>query len=303
MTTGRGVDAGIFRAIGVWIGTALALAGAVTPTQAQLRYSGTVAFSRGSFIFDQPTTSYYFGNRISLDGDRIGLSLSLPLIVQQEGAITWVAGSPLPTGGVQHGLVAGRTEGTTVGARRGKRDGTVTDSVLVVDSDYSASVGDPVLGLGGEVFQGLGVVRSLRVDARVKAPMTDLGQGSGTGQWDYGAGGSLTVGFGDVLAYADATYWWIGDLADLELLDRLSYGVGIALPVADGSGSILLGVSGASKTIPSADVPLSLDGSWGMAVRERGFLTVGLSIGVTESTPDLSVQAGFSADLLAFRGG
>ncbi|NNM34196.1 MAG: hypothetical protein HKO53_14065 [Gemmatimonadetes bacterium] len=283
--------------------TALATAGVVTPGDAQVRYAGTVAYSRGSYFFDQTTASFYFDNRLSLDGDRVTLSLSLPLILQQEGAVTWVAGSPTPTGGVQNGLVSGRMDGSTIGARRGKRDGAITDSVLVVDSEYSASLGDPLLGLGADVFTGFGVVRSVRLEGRVKAPITDLGEGSGSGGWDFGAGGSLTLGHGTVLAFADATYWWIEDLPDLELLDRLSYGLGVAVPLTDTGSSVLFGVSGASKTIPSADVPLSLDGAAGFGVGERGFVTLGLSIGLTESSPDLSLQAGFSADLLTFPGG
>ena len=278
----------------VALSVALVMAAAAEPGQGQLRYSGTLAYSQGSYFFDEATGSFFLSNRLSARWERLDLSASLPFILQQEGTVTWAAGTPIPTGGSQHGVVAGRTSGSTVGARRGRRDGTVSDSVLVVDSDYSASVGDPLFGLGVEVYSGFGLVRSFRLDGRVKAPVTELGEGSGTGEWDYAGGASLTAAMGPALVFLDGTYWWIGDLPELELLNSLSYGLGVAVPWPDRHVSFLVGVSGSSKTVPSADVPLSVDGSVGVGVGDEGFFSAGLSLGLTESSPDFTIQAGYS---------
>ncbi|MEN8145489.1 MAG: hypothetical protein ABFS14_11125, partial [Gemmatimonadota bacterium] len=112
--------------------------------------------------------------------------------------------------------------------------------------------------------------------------------------WDYGLGSSIALGAGRSLLFVDLSYWWFGDLSDLELTDGLSYAAGVSVPAFEGQGSVLFTLSGMSRIIETTDPPVSLATSVGRSVGRRGFLSVGGGIGLTESAPDLFFQLGWS---------
>jgi hypothetical protein len=297
-----------------WLGVVGALIPAAlsstTLAGQRVTYSGSLSYAGGSYVFDEEVNSFYVGNALSLATDRLRLTVDLPVIVQNGGIVSYVAGIPVPTGGSQHGLVQRRRPGETLGTQRRSKGGgsagggasaapasLITlqdDSILVFDDSYSANVGDPTLSGSVELSEGIGAIRSLTVDASVKAPLTSVEDGVGSGEWDYSLGGGVALAVGSGMVFADARYWWLGDMPDLELVDGFSYGLGASLPFADSRGSALLSLSGMSAIIETMDAPISLSGSVGYRVRDPLFLSAGLSVGLTESASDFVVYVGWS---------
>ncbi|MEZ4425077.1 MAG: hypothetical protein R3E98_16900 [Gemmatimonadota bacterium] len=265
-------------------------------------------YATGRYVFDQRIHAVYLTGAARLTWARFEVSGSLPLVLQNGGLVTLVAGVPIPTGGEQAGVVARRERGETIGTRRGRGGGQgagggampltmaaqdVVDSVAFEDG-IQGRLGDPVLGAGVEVLRGDGALRSVRLSASAKAPLTDVESGVGTGEWDFAAGASLVLGVGRLLTFVDAQYWWLGDLPELELVDGVSYGVGASLSAFDGAGSVLLSLSGMSRTVESLEVPLSVALALGHRAGERAWLSAGVGAGLTESAPDLMAQVGLS---------
>lgn len=283
------------------------------PLEAQsVGYSIGAQYATGSYIFDERIHAFYLTNTLRLKGSRLEMSASVPLVVQNGGLVSLVAGGvPVPTGGEQAAVVASRRRGETVGTRKGPGAGgpggagggaalqTTTTVTQATDSVFfeegvETHLADPMLSASVEIKSGFGTLRSLRVNAAAKVPATDVSSGVGTGEWDYGAGASMVFGLGSVLAFADLQYWWLGDLPELELSDGLSYGLGLGRSVFQGEGTLLLTLTGMSRTISSMDAPVSAALSLGRNLSERAFLTVGAGAGLTEAAPDFFASVGVS---------
>jgi hypothetical protein len=255
----------------------------------QITYTGSVSYSRGSYVFAEPTSSVWLTNGLGLRGGPVSLSASLPMIVQNSGIVSFVAGQPMPTGGAQSGAVGGRGKGDRIGTGRG----SPTDSTVVFRDRYEIEVGDPILNGALEIYRSLGFVRSVSLQGGAKPPLRSLDSGVGTGEWDFGAGATLIVGSRRALVLGNASYWSFGDLPDLELNGALLYTVGVARSVMDARASILLNVSGATRIMETVDPPFSAGVSLLYTVSEGRMVNAGLSVGFTEASPDYSILLGW----------
>lgn len=270
------------------------------------RYSGSLSYSAGSYVFAERTHSAWLTNGLTVAAGNFTASASIPVIVQNSGVVSVVAGQPVPTGGSGHAAVGGRAGDGTIGTRRrpgdmgmgGVGDATPTDSALIEFRDaYAVEVGDPYVRVAYDVFKGRGVVRSLSVSGSAKAPLRDLESGVGRGAWDFGAGASIAVGLGATWLFVDGARWWFGDLPDLELRDATSYSVGVSRPVGGGATSVLLGLSGSSRIVPTADAPLSASVGVSRFLESGRSLSLGLGVGLSESSPGVSAYLAWSLPL------
>jgi hypothetical protein len=290
---GRGIRPGVaLAALG------LGLAGGGVDAQT-VTYSGGLFYAGGSYVFDQRSDAFYLSNGLRIGLGSFELGASIPIVVQNGGVVTRVAGGvPLPTGGVDHRVVGRRPRGDGIGTGgHGMGPGSTTpdDSLIVAfDDAFSAHVGDPSLSASFEPHSGFGALRSVRINGAAKVPLNDVDSGVGSGAWDVGLGSSATIAARGVLLFADLSYWWLGDLPDLELSDGLAYGVGASRSAFGGEGTVLLMLSGMARTIETMEAPLSAALSVSHTVGSRGFLSGGLGVGLTESAPDLTVQLGWS---------
>ena len=274
----------------------------------ELRYSGSLGYSVGQYIFTEPTASYSLLSTLSLRLGRLDLSAGFPVVLQNSTAVSLLGGVFVPTGGPQGGAVGGRQPGEQVpmgpggggGGGGGPRFalaalGAAADSGLTVaePGTYRLSAGDPVVSATVQAFRGTGTLRSLDLSAHAKAPLVDPASGVGTGQWDYGAGAGLTLAAGRLLLFADAAWWRLGDLPDLELRDYLDASVGVGFPLA-ARWNLLASAATASRVIDTVEPARSLGASLGYLTPAGHGLSLGVGLGLSESTPDLSVFAGWS---------
>lgn len=278
---------------------AVALVG--EPVAAQdVRYNGSLSYSAGSYVFVERMHSFWLGNGLAAQVGPATLSASLPLILQNNGVVSFVAGAPIPTGGNDNKAVdsrsAGRIPSRGSGGPSGGQGGA-SDSTVVFRDDYEVEIGDPLMFASLEVLSGGGLVRSVAVQASVKAPVRTLESGVGTGQWDFGGGGSLALGSGRTLLFTDLTLWSFGDLPDLELETSLFYSFAASRAVMDARGSIMASLSGATTIAESVDAPLAAGLSFLYLVGERRSLSCGVAVGLSEGSPDLSAYLGWSLGL------
>jgi hypothetical protein len=128
-------------------------------------------------------------------------------------------------------------------------------------------------------------------------PLADVSTGLSSGEWDIGLGGSAVLGLGRMLVLADASYWWVGDMPELELRNGLSYALGVSTPVFSGRGSLMGMVSGMSKVIETMDPPVTVTASLGRSVGDRTLVSATAGLGLTESAPDVYAAIGWSIRL------
>lgn len=284
---------------------ALVAAAQVVPAEAQeLSYAGSMQFSTGSYIFTEPTRTLSLQNGINATFGGLRLSAAIPAILQNSGAITIVGGTVLPTGGEDHGAVGSRQGGQSVpmspgGPRHSLLPGpdlyvqqTATDSVVAEPGSYTLSAGDPLLSGGLALYQGRTWLRSLELSVHAKAPLNSLHSGIGTGRWDFGAGTNVAAALGSVLAVLDLSYWWYGDLAELELRDGLSWGASLGLPVSR-SVSLTAMAFGSNRVIQTAEPARAVSVGLIYRLSPRASLSVSGGVGLSETSPDASLSLGW----------
>lgn len=288
----------------VVVGLVLTAAGAPGLLGQAVRYSGSVSYSTGSYVFAERTHSFWLSNGLRVGSSKLSASATLPLILQNSGVVSVVGGQPVPTGGEGSGVVGRRSGDGTIGTRRGPGGGSggdggmlPSDSGVVFRDAYALEVGDPSLRVGYDAHSGLGFVKSVSLSLATKAPLRGLESGVGTGEWDVGAGASITMGVGSTWFFLDGAHWWFGDLPELELQDGLLYSAGISRLFAESGTSLLASISGSSRIVPTAAAPLSV--SLGVSrFLERGrSLSLGLTAGLSEASSDLSAYFGWSLPL------
>jgi hypothetical protein len=292
-----------------WMVILAVLAGAWAPAGGQqVSYTGGLQYATGSYIFTEPTRTTSLSTGLVVEWGRARLTGTIPLVVQSTGWVSLVGGVPIPTGGTGHGDVGDRQRGQRLNPGRGGGSGSVWEVapswVAVVDEVVSepessattgrrVAVGDPLVVGALAVYRSTeGFARGLELTATLKAPITDLDSGVGTGEWDWAAGAAAVVALGPVLGFADLAYWWYGDLPDLELRDGVSWAVGAGLPIGQSYwASGLLG--GGNRLIDSASAPVTGSLAFTRRLTRTSSVSVMVGTGLTETAPDFMVSLGW----------
>ena len=273
-------------------------------------YSLSTSYSAGSYIFTGNTWSAAMFHGLQVQAGRFNFSASLPIVAQNNTALTYIGGVIVPTGGPDGAAVAGRQKGQPVQMGQGMRGGqgmqpsgalmalAPGDTLTVAEpSGTAVNVGDPFFSGGVELYRGTGWVRSMSVQAFAKAPVASVSSGVSTGQWDYGGGASLSMGSARTFVFGDASYWVLGDMPTLELLDNVMYGVGIGRASDDGRWSVIGSASGSSAVIRNVSPPASAGVSVAYRQSASQSLTFGLHFGLTESAPQFGASVGWRVRL------
>jgi hypothetical protein len=296
----------------------------------EITYSGSLQFATGKYLFTERTNSAYLFTGLSVRSGRVRLSANLPLIYQSTPWVSYTSGGGVPTGGPQGGAVGdslrrrgGGGPGMGMDARSGLSgalaSGAATgaeaamphlpglrlpramssrQSLTLPDtaSFDQVGVGDPTFRVGVDLVPADRGAVSVTLSGEVKAPLADPARGFGTGEWDGGAALSVGGRVGSTVLFGEVGYWVLGDLPDLPLENPVSYSVGLGHRLGDRL-TLLASLSGYSRIVAGTDPPLDLGGALGYRLGEGRSLSLGVTIGLSESSPDVSVSAGWTATL------
>ncbi len=275
-------------------------------------YSLSTNYSAGSYIFSGNAWSAAMFHGLQVQAGRFNFSASLPIVAQNNTALTYIGGVIVPTGGPDGAAVAEREKGQPVQMGKGGRGGASMqrapggaalavapgDTLTVAEPGGTAvNVGDPFFSGGLDLYRGTGWVRSMSVQAFAKAPIASVSSGVSTGQWDYGGGASISLGSGQTFLFGDASYWVLGDMPTLQLMDNVVYGVGLGRASDDGKWSVIGSLSGSSEIIRNVTPPASAGLSVGYRQSTWQSLTFGVHVGLTESASQFSASIGWRVRL------
>jgi len=255
---------------------------AAAPSSAlEVSYIGSVQFDTGEYFFDQRANSFYFYNGFDLDRGRLNLSANIPIIIQNSPWITFTGSGLVPYGGGTSGYPGSRVRfppRDTVGtADMGLGDLYITGGLDLIE----ISSGRPNLQLTGSV----------------KVPVANENEGFGTGEWDFGAGVSISSLLGGLFLAAEVGYWTFGDMPDLQFDDVISYSFSIGKPFSKGKTGLIASIYGYTDTFEDIAGPIQAALGFNYLTDSGSGLTAGAAIGLTESAADLSITAGWSIPL------
>ena len=290
------------------VATSLGIAATTGPASGQrVQYTGSLQAATGEYIFTERTTSLALFNGLALDLGRMHVIATLPIVYQNSAAVTYIGGTPVPTGGPGSEAVRRRQDGTRVpmglgGKGRGGTQSLTRAAALDTDAasdiieepgEFQVNVGDPLLQLDVDVYRGVGLVTGFILTAVAKVPLADVESGIGTGVWDYGAGALVSFGAGRTFVFANATYWVVGDMPDLPLDNTLSYGASVGRWFGGGRWSMSGSVIGSTSAVETSAAPLAAGVGVSYLAEGGNGINAGVTFGLSESSPELATYVGW----------
>jgi hypothetical protein len=265
----------------------MALAAVVPLSAGTFSYTGSFQLAQGSYFFDQTTRGIYFFNGFSFNSETFTLTANIPLIYQSTPYVSYSGIGILPSGGSESSLVDSHS-----GRRPGGSPITFPQPETLEYSRFG--MGDPLARLGIRLWKEGRVLPSVELTGQVKLPLAGVESGFGTGTWDYGAGLSVTKRLGRVFLFADVSYWALGDLPDLEIIDPWSFALSLGLPLAKGKAALLFSYFGLTRIIEGVEPPSAAGLGLSFKVGPKSSLMLNGSVGLSESSPDFTASFGWS---------
>ncbi|MBX3174075.1 MAG: hypothetical protein KF709_06655 [Gemmatimonadaceae bacterium] len=276
--------------------TAILLASAPAFAQ-EFAVSAAAQTSSGRFIFDVPTLSNTITLGASLSAGRFGLDGYWPLLIQNSGAITYIGGQPVPTGGPRSGALDGRSRGERVPLRRGGSGaGVLVDRTALIDSaglaeepgPYRTFVGDPIVSARAVLVDDYRY--GLHASVSAKLPLADPTDGIGTGKLDAGASVDATAYIGQGLLGVGLSHWVLGDLPELPLRDVTSASISVGRTLgASGRWTAMLAAYASTSVHPDLAAPASVGVALGRRLESGQSVFVTVGAGLSEASADWSV--------------
>lgn len=304
------------------VAAAILLCAPAAALSQEVSYSGSFQYATGEYYFAERTHSAYLLTGLTVEVDRVRVSADVPVIWQSTPWVSYVPGRGLPTGGTQEGETrdglgqrdrgaggdgGGRGGGMPAGASAatggpapGAGAATVRDGRVVLEDTTTyedVGVGDPGLRAEVDLLRPGAGPWSVVLGGELKAPLADPDQGFGTGEWDGGISLSVARRISSTFLFGELGYRVLGDMEELELHDPLSYSAGVGRTAGDGKVALLASVSGFSRIVDGTDPPVELGAGLSYRISPRRSVSVNASVGLTESSPDLSLAAGWTIGL------
>lgn len=168
-------------------------------------------------------------------------------------------------------------------------DATATSTSAM--STTSAGVGDPLVRVDVRFVDDRRRRVQVGLAGALKVPIVDAATGRGTGETDYGLGGTAVTTMRRTSLMADVLYWTYGDPEGSDFTDAWSYSVGAARVVGGGRSSVTASLGGFSSGVGGAPPPVALTVGLLTLVQRGQSLALTASVGLTDSSSDVSVGA------------
>jgi outer membrane putative beta-barrel porin/alpha-amylase len=243
--------------------------------KASWQVGGAAFFTTGKYGTDSRTDTLYIPGSMRRLFDNGDLTLVIPyLTVTSNCGVTIVSGQPLRTGGLCPRTPSGS----------GTFPSRVTESgvgdVLLIGRYYLYTELEP------------GIMPSIMLSGRVKAPTADRDRGLGTGEWDEGAGLGLTkLITNKFIALADVGYTIIGKPPGVDLRNQWSYDAGFGyyfLPSLLGS----VYYEEARALVSGFQNPRDIFAGLSWRVAQNFRLNAGFEKGLTSGAPEYGFTVG-----------
>jgi len=231
------------------------------------KFSTSFNYDTGKYGTEDRTNSVYIPFTLKRYFPDADLSVTVPYLHQSStGQVTWVGGKPVRVGS--------RTRAAVASSESGLGD-------IMVRGTYILKREGPKsfdLGLAG----------------RLKLPTADESKGLGTGEMDEGVGLEFAKEINASWSIlADAYYTIIGDPEGVDYNNQVAMDLGFYKPLTETLGLTVLYETQSAIIDGSAD-PRSVSGTLSYGAQDGLQFTGGLTLGMSDGSPDMGLSAGFS---------
>ncbi len=264
-------------------GIALAISASVSILPAaDLSYSGSLLFGTGSYGLEERTNGFTLSNGLYLQVHRFRVSAAIPLSGQSTPLVSSTGAGVITPGGSSG---SGDSDEFSASGRSGSAD----------DGLFSVfGIGDPTLRVDFDAIRPRRHVPSVSLFAQAKIPIADPADGLGTGEFDYAAGLSLSRSWGRNLFLADAAWWFLGDVPDLDLENPFSFNASAGRSFDGGKAMASVIFSACTEIVSGSEPPMQIGAGFNRLAGGGRAFGGSAMIGLTESASDLSLSFGWT---------
>ncbi|MFA6434986.1 MAG: transporter [Elusimicrobiales bacterium] len=250
---------------------AIAIACAAFPSTAvraeDWKFSSSVNYDTGKYGTSDRTNSIYVPFTLKRYYGGADLSVTAPYLRQSStGQIVWVGGTPVRTA---------RGKATTATSEQSGLGDITVRGTCPLKRNKSKSF-------------------DLALAGRIKLPTASKNKGLGTGEFDEGAGLEFSK---EVIPgwtmLADGYYTLIGDPPGANFNDQVSLDLGFYRPLRENLSLTVL-FETQSAIVDGNAAPRSISGTLSYSVPEGTQFSSGLTLGMSDGSPDIGISAGFS---------
>lgn len=233
------------------------------------KFSSSVNYETGKYGTSDRVNSWYVPFTLKHYYTNSDLSVTAPYVSQSStGRVTWVGGKPV------------RVNGKVVPANTGTSSGSGLGDILV-HGTYA---------LKKEKNDSF----SLALGGKLKLPTADKNKGLGTGEMDEAAGLEFSKDISTRWTLlADGYYTIIGDPAGVDYNNQIAVDIGFYRVLGRDLALTVLFETESAIVDGNAD-PRSISATLSRSVREGLQIFGGLTLGMSDGSPDAGVSAGFS---------
>lgn len=254
--------------------------------QGQWIANTSAQITQGSYYFGQTASTFSFIPGVRYQTSTWSIDLSVPYLIQNSDLVNSTGSMFFPTGEGHHQQESNRPGGS--------HHGGMADAG---GQSWDSGIGDMLVLFSKTLFREQDYSPSVAVTAQLKVPTAYRGLNYGTGEFDYGAGLSLSKKYGTLAAFLDLGYLIIGDPEGITYLDPVMAGAGIGKFFQHGKYSVLFYYQTYSKIIEAYEAPQQISAMLSMKFGKAQYLSINVLRGLSETSPDFSVTLGLQQNL------
>lgn len=257
-------------------------------------YTGMLRLASGSYIDTTRTTSYYLFSGVRYTAGRLQLGASTALILQNTDLVANSGAGMIPFNR-QHGDSQRRHTQPLGGGSHGSPmmkpliDGTSTRQM-------TTGLGDLFFNADWTVHAGGHNRPIITLTTQIKLPAATASSGFGTGEVDGRLGVVIGHSLKTSLIMADLGYLILGDPPTVNFRNAVSYGIGYGYSFR--RSTVSASFAGTTRIVNGYAPPRELGLGVNYRTSSQTILNVGLSFGLSETTPDVGFSISTTLTLI-----
>lgn len=242
----------------------------------------SIQMTEGKYLYDKSLRNYYLNLGLKYKSRDFYISLSAPLIAQNNDRLSQTGGMVLPNG---HSSASNGQSG-------GGHMGSANPNHMSGGQTFSYGMGDVYLYGEYTLLSPYRNFAEVALAAQVKAPIAGTLHNFGTGQFDYFGGLAIRKRIHRWIVFADAGYYVLGDGPEIDYQNSVSYGLGGGHFFENGKYSVSMYYQGFTEIIKGYEGPRQISMGIFYRVNSKILFSVLGAGGLSKTSPDYALTSG-----------
>lgn len=262
---------------------------ALTNVKAQnkLYLNTSMQMTGSSFSDGSNHNSFFLNGGLTYQTRKLYLSLSLPIVFSPNNTFTQVGDTFLPN----------NNNGSSNSGNYFNRFGHMNDQDGDMMGITNLGIGDLYLNSSLNIIDEGSIFPSFSIDGYVKFPTASSNVGIGTGKYDFQIALGTRKYVNNLSFFAQLGYLFLGKDKQSEIVDPITFSLGMGYTFANRKHSLLLGYDSYSTIILGAVSPRQLALGYNYLINSGLYISTIAAAGLNSSTSDYTFTVGLNFEI------